>query len=384
MWRTESEKAIHFRLMNYAHIKVLYGVECCEDIMRRISEHFFFSGYSFLMCHADELIVLYDNGDNDNEFRLEDLARYFSSSVFFRAGTSVAPVVSLAEMLPDQQGSVDISNLRHLLPLPASLPNSPSFDHAWRAAYEVDMEVCQEVISFLECGKVVLSLQSVKHIQDNSVLYKEALLRFPENSKKLSTQQIVESFENVGLIRVIDHYVVRSVIDYLKESGSEVVACNVSAQSFVLDCWWVSIIQELSQRPDVSNRLILELTEGSNISSLRVFSSFAFEMQRMGVRIALDDFGVGMPRFVSIPKFKFDYIKIDKSLMAVESEGGLDKAVLRNLVSYLAFYCRGVIAEGVEDSYDLIVAKAVGVKYAQGFLIDTPSIDDVIKVKVVY
>ncbi len=63
------------------------------------------------------------------------------------------------------------------------------------------------------------------------------------------------------------------------------------------------------------NRLVFEILESENLSDYDFLEEFVLKYKKLGVKIAIDDFGSGYSNFIRIIRLKPDYLKIDGSLI---------------------------------------------------------------------
>jgi diguanylate cyclase (GGDEF)-like protein len=98
-------------------------------------------------------------------------------------------------------------------------------------------------------------------------------------------------------------------------------------------------------------------------------------VRRRGCRIALDDFGVGFGSLKLLYESRPDYVKVDRFFVA-DIDRDLRK---RSIVSYLVGYAHSLgiltIAEGIETKAEFYACRDLGCDFAQGFLIQKPSLD---------
>lgn len=120
--------------------------------------------------------------------------------------------------------------------------------------------------------------------------------------------------------------------------------------------------------------VVLELSELDSKASEEVRVAVAFQWRQAGYRIALDDFGAGYASLPILSTLMPDYIKIDRTCIvrATKSEKYCD--FLRHLLKGAAeFTTEGLIAEGIEQPAELQIARDLGARHAQGFLLGRPA-----------
>lgn len=199
-------------------------------------------------------------------------------------------------------------------------------------------------------------------------LYREALVRLLDRDGKIhSAGDIFLALERLGFARAVDHYVVSRIIDELEECPGIILGANISAQSVRTDAWWEQVKARLAMMPDVACRLVLEITETAGMPSGAEAALFANSMQRLGCRIALDDFGMGYASIRQVLTFSPDYVKIDKFFVWRAETCGAERDLLRYLIGIGTALGSVVIVEGVETSEQAEFVSAAGGRWQQGY-----------------
>lgn len=132
-------------------------------------------------------------------------------------------------------------------------------------------------------------------------------------------------------------------------------------------------LTEMSQEYGISlDGLIIEIVEHAPPWSGRHFLDALERLRKLGVRIALDDVGLGQSNFRMIIDCQPDLLKIDRHFVDGAHADPSRRAVLES-ISDLATRLGGrAVAEGIEDERDLAVAKAAGISLLQGYLLCRP------------
>jgi len=115
---------------------------------------------------------------------------------------------------------------------------------------------------------------------------------------------------------------------------------------------------------EITERTLMEDTE-ANLAILR-------ELKRLGVKISLDDFGVGHSGLGYLRRFAFDEIKLDRSFVAALEHDPSAAAIVRATLSLGHSLGLEAVAEGVESSGQLALLDAEGCRLAQGFYFSPP------------
>jgi EAL domain-containing protein (putative c-di-GMP-specific phosphodiesterase class I) len=121
-----------------------------------------------------------------------------------------------------------------------------------------------------------------------------------------------------------------------------------------------------------AERLEIEITESVLLERATENLAFMERLSSIGVSLALDDFGTGYSSLSCLTTFPFNKIKIDKSFMGNLSAHYKSSAIISSVVTLARGLDMSVTAEGVETVEQLDGLKALGVNFAQGYLLGRP------------
>jgi EAL domain-containing protein (putative c-di-GMP-specific phosphodiesterase class I) len=162
-------------------------------------------------------------------------------------------------------------------------------------------------------------------------------------------------------------------LNTLKAHPTLRLAINMSARSVGYPGWMQILKRFVKQRPDVVQRLILEITETSVMMMPEIVKIFMEELQDKGVTFALDDFGAGYTAFRHLRHFCFDILKIDGQF-ARNVDTDADNQVLNEaLISLARHFDMVVVSEAVETRAEAAWLAAAGVDCLQGYFYAAPT-----------
>jgi EAL domain-containing protein (putative c-di-GMP-specific phosphodiesterase class I) len=148
-----------------------------------------------------------------------------------------------------------------------------------------------------------------------------------------------------------------------------VISINIHGSTLSSVERFPAMLLELAQMNGIAvNRLMLEIVEHRSPWAIGSFQVALRELREAGVRIALDDLGVGASNYHLFVECRPDHIKIDRYLVKGCSSDPYRIAVLRSIVT-LAAACDAIpIAEGVEFHEDLSAVLDLGINHVQGWM----------------
>ena len=121
-----------------------------------------------------------------------------------------------------------------------------------------------------------------------------------------------------------------------------------------------------------ASRLELEITENVLVDDFSRAVSILRRLKAFGVRIAVDDFGIGYSSLSYLQAFPFDKIKIDQSFVGKIGKNAQSAGIIRAVIGLANGISVPVAAEGVETDKQLKFLKREGCREVQGYLLGRP------------
>lgn len=206
----------------------------------------------------------------------------------------------------------------------------------------------------------------------------EALLRWRDGERGLVApgQFIALAIEH-GLMSDIGRWVIRQACEdarHLAERGilDVGVAVNVCASLFGEADFFDFVYGTLTQTGQSADRLELEITEDEEMKNLLCVQANARRLNEAGVRLAMDDFGVGHSSLARLKSLHFSKLKIDRSFVLRLPGSRRDEAIVRAVLTLADDLGMQAIAEGVENESQLNCLRALGCSHGQGFWFARP------------
>ena len=223
--------------------------------------------------------------------------------------------------------------------------------------------------NLIDDGDYTLFYQPVVRLDDRSPHHYEALLRFSDGRAPFDA---VRMSEQLGLVQKLDLAVARKAVDMLNLRTDVKIAINLSGQSAQNDAFREALRTLLLPHPDLSNRLLFELTESKAIEDMEAAANFLRWLRRTGYQVCLDDFGAGAATYAYLRRFDVDYVKIDGPFLKEALDNTRQRALIRSIVSLTRDLKAETVAEMIEDETTLKLCKELNVGYGQGFLFGKP------------
>jgi len=230
----------------------------------------------------------------------------------------------------------------------------------------------------LELGELQLVYQPQVEAQTGRMVGVEALLRWhhPEQGV-MSPATFIPLAEETGFIVPIGDWVLRTACAQAK-AWQEVglppirVAVNLSARQFQEGRLEATVRRVLAETGLEPQFLELEITEGIMMTNHTQTVEQLHRLKALGVKVAIDDFGIGYSSLGYLKKFPIDTLKIDKSFIRDCTDVPEDAAIVKAVIALAKNLNIPVVAEGVENPRQLAFLCAEGCDVIQGYLYSPP------------
>ncbi|MCB2059704.1 MAG: EAL domain-containing protein, partial [Novosphingobium sp.] len=220
-------------------------------------------------------------------------------------------------------------------------------------------------------GGLELHYQPVVHTTTEKITGLEALMRWEHpRLGYLPPSKFIPIAEDTGLIAQIGEWALRTACEDLASLPDSVrVAVNVSPLQFVNPALPSIVTNALAASQVEPSRLELEITESVFLNDDTLTKAMFTALKRVGVRLALDDFGIGYSSLGYLKKAPFDRIKIDQSFVrGATMAGSRNGAIIASIVSLAEALGMETTAEGVETLDELDLVRMLGCSHIQGFI----------------
>lgn len=250
------------------------------------------------------------------------------------------------------------------------------------------MRVEYQLNRALEQRQFVCYFQPIVSLGDGRLYGFEALVRWQDPERGLiPPDTFIPIAEESGHIVRIGELVLenacREAAGWASPGGGDlVVNVNVSAKQFDDEYFADKVTNALQRTCLPPDRLCLEITETAlAFDEQRVLQTLS-KLGERGIRVALDDFGVGYSSLGALRRLPLTSVKIDRTFISArsadDSEGIADESVVQMIVALARARNLRITAEGVESQKQLNEVRELGCTHAQGFFIARPMPADVV------
>jgi diguanylate cyclase (GGDEF)-like protein/PAS domain S-box-containing protein len=216
--------------------------------------------------------------------------------------------------------------------------------------------------------------QPVVDLRSDRITGYEALVRWRHPARGLVPPgMFLELAEDTGLILQIgDHVLGRAcedavrLLEPLGPGGT--VAVNLSARQLAERTLPDRVLEHIQRSGLQAHQLCVEITETASLSNADVAVDSLRRLRAAGVRVAVDDFGIGYSSLLYLRMFPIDLVKIDRTFVQGTGRHAEDTAIVSAVTNMARSLGLVPVAEGVETSVQRDAVRRAGCQLAQGFL----------------
>jgi diguanylate cyclase (GGDEF)-like protein/PAS domain S-box-containing protein len=244
------------------------------------------------------------------------------------------------------------------------------FDSAMREQVVERVELESALRGALARGELRLDYQPLVELATGRIRGVEALLRWDHPQLGvIPPLRFVPVAEQTGQIAEIGAWVLRTACAQAVKWDEEIeVAVNVSPRQLASASFREDVGIALASAGLPPKRLCLEVTESAVIADLDEADRTLRGLRDLGVRLAVDDFGVGyasLSQLKSLPPV--DVLKIDRSFVSGVLNGSDDRAIVEAVVGLANSLGLQTVAEGIETAEQGDALRGLNCVFGQGY-----------------
>ncbi len=229
-------------------------------------------------------------------------------------------------------------------------------------------------------GGLSLKYQPIVGLPGAELVGFEALVRWTQpDGRSVDPSVFIPLAEETGLIVELGAWVMQeacarmAMLSRMHDGASDLaISVNVSSRQFAHGDMYELVRRVLTETGLPASRLVLELTETALMENPVTVADVLTRLRAHGVRVHLDDFGIGYSSLSYLQRFPIDSLKIDRSFtQGVPGQSG-DEAIVRAILSLASALGMEVVAEGVESAAQLAHLAGLRCGFGQGYLFSRP------------
>jgi diguanylate cyclase (GGDEF)-like protein/PAS domain S-box-containing protein len=238
------------------------------------------------------------------------------------------------------------------------------------------LTLLSELRQALDRGEVDVHFQPKLELATGTVLGVEALVRCTlPTLGSVEPEEFIPLVERTGLIRPLTAHILRLALRQCARWRAEgmplSIAVNLSASSLRDPGLVTTVRTALAESGVPAACLTLEITETALAEGTAMAMRAMSDLRRQGIRLAIDDLGIGYSSMAYLKRLPINEVKIDKSLI-IDLNTDRDRAIVKSLVDLGHSLGLTVVAEGVETAAAADTLTTLGCDLAQGYFYCPP------------
>ncbi len=325
-------------------------------------------------------VVAPDIADNAAARKLADKLRAELVEPVVVGGLTIEVEASVGIAIYPEQGE-DVETLIRHADVSMYVSKNTHTPIVYSAAYDhhslARLALVGELRRALENEEIVVHYQPQTDVATGEVLKVEALARWQHPERGLlEPDQFIPLAEQTGLIRALTSYVLDAALGqcaaWRKDGRDLGIAVNVTGRELV-DLGFPDEVRKLLGKWRIKpEQLELEITESTIMTDPPRARSVLVRLSKLGVRLAIDDFGSGNSSLAHLRQLPINVLKIDKSFIQAMADDVGDAAIVRTAIDLGHNLGLEVVAEGVETEQAQQRLRALGCDTLQGYHLGRP------------
>ena len=222
-----------------------------------------------------------------------------------------------------------------------------------------------------------LYYQPIIDLQTNKIVSAEALLRWHHPTRGMvPPDEFIPYAQEHGLIIPIGDWIIKKACTQAMEWHSAGyplnLSINISVRQFQQKNLLELFTKALSETHLPANNLVIEITEQMFLENTENNLKQISELKSIGIRVSLDDFGVGYSSLSYIVRFSPHYLKIDRSFTNRIGEAKEHDEMVNAIIGLRNIIPMKIVGEGIEELSQRDFLADRGCDMGQGYLFSRP------------
>jgi len=232
----------------------------------------------------------------------------------------------------------------------------------------------------IDNDRLLLRCQRIEptvHVDGELPAYEVLISVVGTEGEFLAPSDFLHAAERYNRMHALDRWVVANVLRWMHANPKVVekldhLSINLSGHSLNDTTLLEFLFEHFQRYPVPRERICFEVTETAAIANLEDAADFIRELQGLGCRFSLDDFGSGLASYGHLKHLPVDYIKIDGSFIRDVADDPADLALVRSINEMGHLMGKRTIAEYVENDRIRECLRSIGVDFVQGYGVEKP------------
>lgn len=373
---------VYADLDGFKEVNDAYGHEIGDQLLRACA-----AGFQHLACSdclvarlgGDEFAIIVTGKNSDERARrlATNMMDFFHEPMVFGgrvAAVSVSiGIVDIEDNTGDAEEVVRRADVAMYAAKSAGRNRSHVYSDILDRKRDDDRLIAQELRHVIEQRQLEVVYQPIFNARTRVIAGVEALVRWPSSHAVQHPPDVfVPIAEQFGLIEDLGRFVMSEACQQAAVWEGIFVSVNVSPIQFMNPNFAEMVEETLTLSGLEAQRLEVEVTEGFVIDNAERAMALIDRLHELHVSVALDDFGTGYSSIGHLRRFKFDKLKLDRSMVTDILRSPSALRLVQGTIAMADALGLIVTAEGIENENQVAVLRLAGCSYFQGFLFARP------------
>jgi len=382
----EKPLLVYIKIEEYDTLEELFDTERIEKIQEKIAKHLYSEIQN--VCTFEKIFQL-GNGEyalvqeddicfqgNENNFflKLKNFQEKIYKDKIDTGETSYnATILISVSFASEQVLENSILGIKKLLNSKETFIMANNLAEQKRENAKANIKSITMIDTAIKTKNIISYFQPIINNDTQEIAKYESLVRLiDENGKVLTPYHFLDIAKKSKYYPFITDIILEHSFYALHRTDKE-ISINLSSIDIEKEETRKKIFDLLEKYKEHNSRIIFELLEDENVKNFDTLKNFIVDVKKLGVQIAIDDFGSGYSNFERLIHFSPDILKIDGSLICDIVNNSYSFSVVKTIIAFAQEQNIKTVAEFVENEEVFNILKELGVDYSQGYYFGKPA-----------
>ena len=377
---------LRFDILNFRYINEAYGHDKADAILKATVDEFINNFDSAKeMCariNSDQFVAVCVNDISYDEKYVKYVKAISDAAIAANVKFPIRLKVGIYQIKKEDKDiklMIDRANVaRKSVDLSKNILIQNYSDEIIKSISKIN-EIESEMNKALSKGEFKVYIQPKWDIVKDCVVGGEALVRWINSEGKMVyPSDFIPIFESNGFIEKIDFYMLEQICIKMRDLSNagnyKIYPISVNQSRILINNPdYLDIVHKILERYDTEvNNIQLEITESVFFEEKEKMKEVILGLKKLGLNLAMDDFGSGYSSLNILKEIPFDVLKIDKAFFDETLTSDTSKIILKKIMEMAEGIGLDVICEGVEEQSQVEFLRDYGARTVQGYLYGKP------------
>ncbi|MEF9992427.1 MAG: GGDEF domain-containing protein [Romboutsia sp.] len=385
--KTNNYAFVYFDIDHFEIINETFGETIGNSILRKVSdiiEEYVPKGAIYTRDYIDFFILLLPYNDNKNEILglLDDICNKVKNiTITGMEGVDIFLTMGIYYETDEElsiRSKINKADTARLYIKGIDTVRYKVFCEDMRLKQIEEIHMSKQIKEALKNNEFEVYYQPKIDVITEKIVGCEALIRWKNNfGEFIMPDKFIPIAEKNGFIHIIDRWVFLRVCSDIKiwnKSGFEInpISINVSRINLYRSDL-IELIKEHIKDFEIDPSLIeIEITETIASKDLDLTIKKLNELKSLGLKISMDDFGVGQSSLSNLRMLPIDILKLDRGFIVDIENDSKSRKIIKTIIELAKSLELKVVAEGVENKAQRDYLEALGCDIIQGYYYAKP------------